>query len=75
MTDSEDKINGFKVIDSLDGPMIITKINGCDVTLKFKPESNGIDVMEEAKYLILQAFKERIGRNSGMDEAQDENDP
>ena len=75
MTDSEDKINGFKVIDSLDGPMIITKINGCDVTLKFKPDGKGVDALEEAKYLILQAFKERISRNSGMDETQDENDP
>ncbi len=73
MTDSNDKNNRFKVIDSPDGPMIITKANGCDVTIKLKPESNGIDVMEEAKYLILQAFKERISRNSGMDETEEEN--
>ena len=48
--------------NSFDEPSIITNINDCEVTIRFKPKTDdSIDVMEKVKWLILQCFKERIG--------------
>lgn len=56
------KLISEKAVQEHNNPAILKNVAGCEVTITFKPKSEcKEDIKDNVLWLILEAFKERIG--------------